>query len=96
MSKVTPQVVAPIAVQDCLNALITVYVDGYLQEVEQLPSDVPYQSRFEDLAKRAVKAHEAVRKHPDLFQEIYEDFNPEFKQYQNEIVKVIANRQQSR
>lgn len=94
--EILSQSVTPMAVQDCLNALITVYVDGYILGIEQAPCDVPYQSRFENLAKRAVKAHEAIVKHPDLFQEIYEDFTLEFKQYRQEIVNVIAGRQQDR
>ncbi|WP_420154859.1 hypothetical protein [Siphonobacter sp.] len=92
MSESIPQVVTPMAVRDCLDALITVYVDGYILEVEQAPCDAAYQSRFENLARRAVKAHEAIIKHPDLFQEIYEDFRPQFKQYRQEIFEVIADR----
>ncbi len=92
MSEVISQMVTPMAVQTCLNALITVYVDGYILEVDQVPSNNSYHSSFENLAKRAVKAREAIIKHPNLFQEIYDDFIPEFKQYRQEISDVIASR----
>ncbi len=92
MSEVLSQLVTPMAVQICLNALITVYVDGYILEVDQVPNNNPYQSSYENLTKRAVKAREAIIAHPDLFREIYDDFIPEFKQYRQEISEVIASR----
>ncbi len=93
MTKIISPLVAPITVQSYLNALIAVYTDSYLQEVEQVSSDVDFQSSFEALARRAVKAHEALIKHPDLSQDIYEDFKLEFQVHNQEIASVMAARQ---
>lgn len=93
MTKIISPLVAPITVQSYLNALIAVYTDGYLQEVEQVSNDADYQSAYEALARRAVKAHEAIIKHPDLSQDIYEDFKLEFQEHNQEIASVMAARQ---
>ncbi len=93
MHKTTPAIVTPMSVQDYLDALITIYVDEYLKGVEQAPTDLPYQSPYEPLVKRAMKAYEGIIKHPGLFEDIYDDFKLEFQEYGLEISKVIAVRQ---
>ncbi len=82
-----------LTVQSYLNALVVVYTDGYLQEVEQVSSYVDFQSPYEALARRAVKAYEAIIQHPDLSQDIYEDFKLEFQEHNQEIASVMAARQ---
>lgn len=83
--------------EQSLSALVSLYIEfDFELELQCIRQDNAWVSVYSSSIERAINAHRAIKKYPQLYEEICNDFFDEFMKHQEDIAEILDVRNQWR